>query len=78
MSLLSPYTTAQVSFEFKKEIGHDGKNSTAFVAHDKQLDCDKEGFEGFVGCRPLFSRSEDPVSEFSPECRTYPLCMPGH
>lgn len=40
MSLLSPYTTAQVAFEFKKEIGHEGKNSTAFVAHDKQLDAE--------------------------------------
>lgn len=40
MSLLSPFTTAQVSFEFKQEIGHDGKNSTAFVAHDKQLDAE--------------------------------------
>lgn len=40
MSLLNPYTTAQVAFEFKKEIGHEGKNSTVFVAHDKQLDAE--------------------------------------
>lgn len=40
MSLLNPYTTAQVAFEFKGEIGHEGKNSTVFVAHDKQLDAE--------------------------------------
>ncbi|KOC25956.1 hypothetical protein GL58_00720 [Comamonas testosteroni] len=38
--MINPYTTAQVSFEIKQEIGHEGKNSTAFVAHDKQLDAE--------------------------------------
>lgn len=75
MSLLSPYTTAQVSFEFKKEIGHDGKNSTAFVAHDKQLDAE-------VAIKKVFKTSLD-VDLFFHEAKTlylssHPNVVPIH
>lgn len=34
------YSRAQVEFEYKKEIGQDGKNSKAYIAHDKYLDAE--------------------------------------
>jgi eukaryotic-like serine/threonine-protein kinase len=38
--MTSSYNLGQVSFELKREIGHEGKNSTAYVAHDIQLDAE--------------------------------------
>lgn len=38
--MLKAYNLAEVSFKLLKEIGHEGKNSSAFVAHDKQLDAE--------------------------------------
>lgn len=38
MSMLKPHNKAEVEFTFVKEIGHEGKNSTCFIADDKQLD----------------------------------------
>lgn len=38
MALLKPYTIAELSFELRTEIGHEGKNSKAFIAYDNQLD----------------------------------------
>ncbi|MGU5768188.1 MULTISPECIES: hypothetical protein [Aeromonas] len=32
------YSRAQVEFEYIKEIGQDGRNSKAYIAHDKYLD----------------------------------------
>lgn len=32
------YQRAEVNFEYQEEIGQDGKNSRAFIAHDKHLD----------------------------------------
>ena len=32
------YSKAEVSFEYRKEIGQDGANSRAFIAHDRYLD----------------------------------------
>ena len=34
------YSRAQVEFEYREEIGHDGKNSRAFIAHDRYLDAE--------------------------------------
>lgn len=34
------YSRAEVEFEYKKEIGQDGKNSRAYLAHDKYLDAE--------------------------------------
>jgi serine/threonine protein kinase len=34
----SPYRRAQLTFELREEIGHDGKNSKVHVAHDANLD----------------------------------------
>ena len=34
------YSRAQVEFEYHKEIGQDGKNSKAYLAHDKYLDAE--------------------------------------
>lgn len=34
------YSRAQVEFEYTKEIGQDGKNSKAYIAHDKYLDAE--------------------------------------
>lgn len=36
----SPYNIAQVSFRLKTEIGHEGKNSAAYIAYDDQLDAE--------------------------------------
>lgn len=33
-------TTARIDFETRQEIGQEGKNSTVFLAHDKQLDAE--------------------------------------
>jgi eukaryotic-like serine/threonine-protein kinase len=38
--MLKPYRKAEISFEYKEEIGQEGANSNAFLAHDKQLDAD--------------------------------------
>lgn len=52
--MLKPYKRAEISFEYKKEIGHEGANSNAYLAYDKQLDADivikqigKKGSESF-------------------------------
>jgi len=34
------YSRAEVSFEYRKEIGQDGRNSKAFIAHDRYLDAE--------------------------------------
>jgi eukaryotic-like serine/threonine-protein kinase len=38
--MISPYSLAQVSFQLKTEIGQEGKNSTAYIAYDCQLDAE--------------------------------------
>jgi serine/threonine protein kinase len=38
--MFNPYTAAQVNFAKLKEIGGEGKNSKAFIAHDYQLDAE--------------------------------------
>lgn len=38
--MLKPYNLAQVSFDFIREIGQEGKNSKTFIAKDHQLDAD--------------------------------------
>lgn len=38
--MLRPYTKAQVSFEQRKEIGYEGRNSRVYVAHDYNLDAE--------------------------------------
>ncbi|MDO7850389.1 serine/threonine-protein kinase [Hymenobacter convexus] len=40
MAFPSLSTTASLDFELTREIGQQGKNSTVFVAHDKQLDAE--------------------------------------
>lgn len=38
--MFNPYTVAQVNFKKLTEIGGEGKNSRAFIAHDYQLDAE--------------------------------------
>ncbi len=38
--MIIPYNKAEIVFEIINEIGHDGKNSKVYIAHDKQLDAD--------------------------------------
>jgi eukaryotic-like serine/threonine-protein kinase len=38
--MLNSYNSAELSFKLLKEIGQEGKNASAFVAHDKQLDAE--------------------------------------
>ena len=38
--MLKPYSKAEISFDLRNEIGHEGSNSTVHVAHDKQLDAE--------------------------------------
>lgn len=38
MSLIAPYSTAEVSFQLGLEIGQEGSNAKTFLAHDSQLD----------------------------------------
>ena len=34
------YSKAEVNFEYRKEIGQEGRNSKAFIAHDRFLDAE--------------------------------------
>jgi eukaryotic-like serine/threonine-protein kinase len=38
--MIKPYNKAEIEFEIKTEIGHDGKNSRVYIIHDKQLDAE--------------------------------------
>ncbi|MGR2682600.1 serine/threonine-protein kinase [Chromobacterium haemolyticum] len=38
--MLKPYSRAEISFQLRQEIGQEGANSTAHVAHDDQLDAE--------------------------------------
>jgi len=38
--MLKPYSRAELSFSLDNEIGHEGKNSQVYMAHDPQLDAD--------------------------------------
>ncbi len=38
--MIKPYNKAEVSFDLRTEIGHEGANSTTFIAYDHQLDAE--------------------------------------
>ena len=38
--MLKPHNRAEVSFNLIREIGHEGRNSTAYIVHDNQLGAD--------------------------------------
>lgn len=38
--MLKPYNKAEISFHLAREIGQEGSNSKAFIAHDDQLDAE--------------------------------------
>lgn len=38
--MFKPYSKAEISFDLRREIGHEGSNSTVHIAHDRQLDAE--------------------------------------
>lgn len=40
VAMLRPFSKAEVEFELRKEIGHEGCNSTVHIAYDRQLDAE--------------------------------------
>jgi serine/threonine protein kinase len=40
VTIIRPYSKAEVSFLLGKEIGHEGSNSETYIAHDHQLDAE--------------------------------------
>jgi eukaryotic-like serine/threonine-protein kinase len=67
--MINPYNRAEVSFELRKEIGQDGQNSNAFIAHDPQL-----GTEIVV--KKILKRKINSINDFFNESRV--LYLSGH
>lgn len=40
LAVLKPYSKAEISFDLRTEIGQEGSNSRAYLAHDNQLDAE--------------------------------------
>ena len=77
--MLQPINIAQVNFEIIEEIGHEGRNSTAFRARDLQLDAEivmkkipksdiKDASEFFSESRLLYQSSHQNVVQVLYAC----------
>lgn len=63
MSVIKPYSKAEVSFHLDIEIGHEGSNSKTFIAHDDQLDAK-------IVIKKLLKTSISSVDQYFEESKT--------
>lgn len=63
MTLIVPYSTAQVSFQLNNEIGQEGSNSKTYLAHDSQLDAQ-------IVVKKVLKASLPSVDQYFEESRT--------
>ena len=74
--MLKPYSRAEVSFDLRREIGQEGSNSQAFIAHDEQLDAE-------IVIKKIQKSAIDSVDSFFDESRilylsSHPNVVPVH